>query len=637
MSLASINYKGIIVVLGLIGGASVLWFAGTDKTFVHAIDPAELTAGAKDRANELAGASVTSTVFTSTGWEIDNTITNAWGGYQSFAISGSAWFGGIENGTYVFNRREYASQSGFIGDCIDHYTNTVPSYYGPIEIMDCGPGGAVEVSPAYSDVRQNRLHSWYLSVPTANPLRTPAWSNITTQVFYPGAFVIVGDGTQYGDPQPFTFSSATYPAGGTSRVRYYSPHTLVTYTNTILPDEDQNVIAGIRSTTRACLNAGSAPCFIGPTNTGSTYDGVASFPLVSTSAWRTVYTNWTQGTHSITNVTMTTNNFGAIYVTYSDASHATVIGIPDGYGDYYSDLPDGRYYWSLATGAGYAEYFPTTPIGPVVYWYSDSAPPCTLLPYDVDGNPLGTPVMYFANTSQVIVVTNIVAVPNESIFSKTNELAWHYSAMYRLRDMLTTASATKSQNIRFTGTYIESVWTPGYPTAMQTANGHTQCYNQISAAWPSGGISYPAFSHSAGIVISSDTFPGTPGPPYNPAGYHVYIDICTSLWTVANVYTNVAREIDWMNYGTDAYVNHYHDYGIPIYKNAWKVYEQDTIGSTIAPTTTVWLGAMVLPPLNDITTTNYTDSAGWTCDMVDAVMRWQQRACSNSIFDARYP
>lgn len=619
------TYKGIIVAAGLIGAGTV-WFLRSDSAHVHAIDAAELVAAAKDSVNELAGGSVTSIVCYSTAWEEDATITNQWGGYQSFDLAGAGM-----SGTYVFSYRtygplDYGAGCTLVGGAMDVYTNASPppnTITG--DLIDCGPGGAIPTG-YYGANARNVSRSWYRGWSGHGFLSfTPAWYDLTN------GFMWVIQRNPYDDfYDPITgmyhtdspngygvgsvaISNPTYPTSGVSRIRYYSPHVLRTYTNTILLAFDEAVIGGIRASVAFCLNSGSQPCFIGPTNTGSTYDGVTSFPLVSSSGWRTAYTNWTQGGHSTTNYT-TGGVFDVanIDVTYTNGMHSIIYGTGDP--TYYTGSDSvGDWMWWPGNGGG--AYFVPSAIGAGGFWYNGySGPPCTLSPYDSSGNPTSSPPIFATPTIDAIVYTNSIAIPDESNFVKTNELAWIYSALYRLRDAEYAA-------VPFTNWYFYDI-----SCSATTIAG---AYAQVQSDFASGLHQGYGVWGNPGTWIKTENIGGA-------YPYRVTIYIQIAKFSVNNLYTNVSKNVEWYaNVGLPAVAwqgGVFNAYGSPVsVTNVYKLV--DTQNSVATQSVTSVYNSFQMPPLSDAIE---GETVGYLLDDIVPVCRWQQRACTDAIFDGRY-
>ena len=648
------NYKGIIVALGLIGGSAALWFSRSDSGTVHAVDVAEEVAACHDCNLELSGGTRTNVfnldvwnnqVFSTSGWESDQTVTNTWGGYQSFYLTA----GGSDsymNGTYTFQNRSYGSVqlgvigSGIVGGAIDIYSN------GTYFLFDCGPGGGSEnifwsAIPMFDG-------GWFIGYSISSGFflngYTLKFNDLTHGVVYPLTYHL-------GSGYTTTVSSVTYPTSGVSRIRYYNPTTLVTYTNTIFPIADQNSIIGIRNTVGNLLNGyhgwdpfsylGALPYFIGPTNIGSTYDGVASFPQVSTSSWCSVYTNWTSGGHSVTNYATVTNHFPLnISVTYTNGLQSVIYGTDDGYGDYLGSDASGCWAWS--TLYPYTYYAPTTPSDAVNYWESFSAPPCTLLPYDAYGsNLVGYADVYATptNSTQISISTNIIACPNESMFIKTNELAWHYSALYRLRDTINPNGSYSNRFFFFQSSALSTI---------AAAWGRVQA---VFLAGPSGGT-YDAFGSGNPQLYplfgaayqqrwdAADMIQTTMSTYYDTSGWHtnytVNVFMQTSSFQTSQICTNVPKTVEWYaNVSSPpAAGSIFSEYGTPVsVTNVWKLVDTQA-GITTRSVTTVYDSWPTFPPLTDAVV---GQTKGYGMNGMTSVLRWQQRACNTPKFEGKYP
>ena len=401
--------------------------------------------------------------------------------------------------------------------------------------------------------------------------RIPAWYSITNKYFW--AF------TATYPPDFFNEATGKYKTGGisadgavnvtlstsagdTNRVRSYNPTTLHVYTNTILLTFDQREITGIRSTLSALLNVSSlaAAYFIGPTNSGATYDGVSNFPLVCTSAWRTVYTNWSLENTVKTNVNWFTNSIAHVW------------------------------------------------------------------------------------TNSTVVYNNA----NKGIFATTNELAWHYSALYRLRDMAMATGVASNRYKYAQGSYSDPTWGgSGIPDGSHCAAGHAAAYANLVANWDSARI-YTNDGTSARNVLYISTENGSFDEYYIPAEYSATAEVSEARYAVYGLYTNVACSQNWMVYSHTGQTVHrylplwgqairWFDYTGQVEDGCWSMWGQDGPASVLSSTSTASLGTLTLPPITDLAISNTTDAVGWYDDNSAVILRWQQRACSNSIFDGRFP
>lgn len=512
------HYKAAVwVAAGLLAGSAALWFERTDRATVHAIDAAELGAGSVDRLGEFAGADSTNVAWVLTAWEVDPSVTNDWGGYQTFVLSAPS--APYYSGTYVFAGRSYGSvtaglldDKALVGGALDLYTNTAGGYAA----IDGGPAGATYTVSLYSSPQITA--GWWLGGLNANTNIVPGdwsaqWANVYTAAVFRNVSV----------PFPIftaTVSSVTFPTSGQSRVRHYSPHALRTYTNTIGVTFDRPTIAGIRSTTRAALDPSTAPCWIGPTNSGSDYDGVTAFPLVATSAWRAVYAAWYAG---------------------SRTNHATFVRTNE-------DL-------------------------------------------------------------SVETVTNSFTNANLGIFVSTNELAWHYSAQYRLRDMLAVGLAVTNESGLFRGQ--GTTW----------ADAFNDCAANFAA-----GTRYAASVTPTAAHATLSTFGTLPNAT-------VFYDIALVKASTPPLYTNVSHTVEFYAkadkpagapvvfaaFGTS-----------PLTTNAWSLY--DSVGPATGTATSTVFGAWAFPDLSDLRPGTNT---GWRATL-QPVVRWHQQTATNAIFDGRY-
>jgi hypothetical protein len=227
-----------------------------------------------------------------------------------------------------------------------------------------------------------------------------------------------------------------------------------------------------------------------------------------------------------------------------------------------------------------------------------------------------------------VLSTNIVAIPNEGLFIKPNELAWHYSALYRLRDSMHSASTFSNRwffslqtasTIADAWTFVQDRFTGGYDQGA----GSMQPYPLFGAAgqqpWPSAAL----------ISASSSSYFDSGGWHTN---YTVTVFLQTSEALVGNLCTNVAKTVEW--YAHVSGPTNFCAYGTPdTVANVWKLVDTQS-GCTTQSITTVYNAWPTFPSASDAVVGQVK---GYTLDALVPVIRWQQRACANSIFDGRYP
>jgi hypothetical protein len=554
------NYKGVAVAAGLVAAGALLWFERPNKAHVTATDAAELCAGVCDRTAELNGnATGAGALWYTREWSIDYSITNSWGGYTSFVVNVTAP-SPSPNGIYLFWKRVKGSialspgNGSLVGDTIDVYTNRAKVSGVWRYLFDCGPAGAsTQTKYPRSWVFAKNYNPFDSSVTSAVQFVAdyyiPSGGDITTTNFYAWAT----------DPFSDTLSQIPTVAGyhftltgvtnAPTRARSISPRTLKAYTNAIGITFDQSTIAAIRASlaTNAdytLINRRSptySAYFIGPTNDAANYDGLAELPLVATSQWLTVYTNWISGSDSPTN-------------TYTNAH-------------------------------------------------------------------LGK-------------------------FVTTNELSWHYSALYRLRD--STCAVTGGE---WTNRYIQgnATWATSDPVG-----GFAAAYADLQTKWAFNpevyGCSSGVGGHLPTTYFTCWTGAGTPTRQYSVIMY-----VTAVKFTADDIYTNVPCRREFMVSVPDVTGSLYTSPGggNPIPKkpaywtdvnpttNLWYRWSTNATSTMLSSTSSVYVGAIpstyVLPPLSDLdTSTTDGDWRGWDSTSQLCVLRWSQRACTNATFDGRY-
>ena len=216
-------------------------------------------------------------------------------------------------------------------------------------------------------------------------------------------------------------------------------------------------------------------------------------------------------------------------------------------------------------------------------------------------------------------------------FITTNELAWHYSALYRMRDQQVTVNLT---NAAF------------FVTSGFSTDSYENAYAALVTAWNGGSPSAPNeaspgdFHYAPGVYLYKYSSYGS---------YRVTLCVCTGQMYVEGLWTGTPKSVEWYinpKYGEDdsdyAYISTFNGYETASYSNAWTFIGKSGINND-ASVVSPYFGGWTLPPFSDIDASEY--SVGWTCGVqaylywptMRAVIRWQQTTCTNAIFDGRYP
>jgi len=232
-------------------------------------------------------------------------------------------------------------------------------------------------------------------------------------------------------------------------------------------------------------------------------------------------------------------------------------------------------------------------------------------------------------------LTNVsVCVSSNRPWVTTNECAWLYSAMYRLRDMQ--IYPLKVQAERWKVHYVCNTW--------------SECYAAATVDWNSG-------DPIAGYVISKADNYSQPGGrivkfDYGTYGKGLSLYMCRCVYALPPQYPLPAR-VEWMitactnfyiQYSPDV-IGHlqFHNYGTQVNLHEWKTWYTTALIDGTSTSTVV--GAWELPSLSDVPdpAPGENASAGWASTRyeydnrgVTAILRWQQPACTNAIFDGRY-
>jgi hypothetical protein len=276
----------------------------------------------------------------------------------------------------------------------------------------------------------------------------------------------------------------------------------------------------------------------------------------------------------------------------SDGTLPYFIGPTNAAGDYdgVADLP------LVSTSAWWGAY----------YTWSTNKYATTNGYYSTNGLPPGT--------TNWITVTNWQ--PNAGIVATTNELAWLYAVLYRLRD---------SRHDGAVGT--------GYSWA-DSALGATlaDAYNNLAAGFPTSGVtgpvSYPPANHIRAFT--------------NGGQIQVSATVITNVYRASGLWTGAVKRAEWMMLNDNNAASYgwagstklvfTNANGGPAASNLWHLF--DTQSNVGTQTVSAVIGTFTLPPQPP---TEDGTIYGWAVGDCDAVLRWTQPACTQAVFEARFP
>ena len=228
--------------------------------------------------------------------------------------------------------------------------------------------------------------------------------------------------------------------------------------------------------------------------------------------------------------------------------------------------------------------------------------------YSTNGLPPGT--------TNWITVTNWQ--PNAGIVATTNELAWLYAVLYRLRDSRHDGSAGTGW-----------IWA-------NTGVGATldDAYANLAASFPTGAVSVngPWGGPPANFIRAFT----------NSGNVNASAVIITNVYRASGLWTGAVKNAEWMlrndnnagSYGWPSTTKLVFDNtnGGPPTSNLWHLF--DTQANIGTQTVSAVIGDFALPPKPpDAIGTIY----GWAVGDCDAILRWTQPACTQDVFDARFP
>jgi hypothetical protein len=217
--------------------------------------------------------------------------------------------------------------------------------------------------------------------------------------------------------------------------------------------------------------------------------------------------------------------------------------------------------------------------------------------YSTNGLPPGT--------TNWITVTNWQ--PNAGTVATTNELAWLYAVLHRLRD-------SQADGIVGTG-YL---W---YDSVLGATI--DDAYAKLVSRFPGTNI-YPSgpAAYAPRNLIEAHT---------NGGQVLMTVEIVTNVYRVSGLWTGAVKRAEWMM-RCNGGVGYTNANGGPPTSNLWHLFEtQSNVGTQ---TITAVIGQMALPPKppNAIGITY-----GWELSDCDAILRWTQPACTQNVFEARFP
>jgi hypothetical protein len=266
----------------------------------------------------------------------------------------------------------------------------------------------------------------------------------------------------------------------------------------------------------------------------------------------------------------------------SDGTPPCFIGPTNAAGDYdgVADFP------KVSTSAWWGAY----------YTWSTNKYATTNGYYSTNGLPPGT--------TNWITVTNWQ--PNAGIVATTNEQAWLYAVLHRLRD---------SRHDGAVGS--------GYLWQGQAAGATLDdAYATLQSNFPDNPI-------VAGPA---------PMPPQNTIRAYtnsgqitVFAVIVTNVYRVSGLWTGAVKTAEWMM-RCNGGVGYTDANGGPPTSNLWHLF--DTQSNVGTQTVSAVIGDFALPPKPP---TEDGTTYGWVLSDCDVILRWTQPACTQAVFEARFP
>jgi hypothetical protein len=248
-------------------------------------------------------------------------------------------------------------------------------------------------------------------------------------------------------------------------------------------------------------------------------------------------------------------------------------------------------------------------------------------------------VLGFTNATDIIT-TNIVYIPNEGAFVTTNELAWHYSAPYRLRDELISGYSVSGFVFNCGQKNLVASFADSYANVLATYNsGVDPSFQQCFLPLTTYGIS----SLPQNLILKQTEI---------GSGHTLVVQVSHLFYTV-KFSTRVPANIEWymLLAPASSTIGSYYFSGFPANMvTATNGYTFNAEGSSLYNSTNQW---QLIRTTSSVVGTNTvlieTDANfpalpatdgyvnGWQAVGLVPIVRWQQRACNTSQFDSRYP